>query len=384
MKHILLLILILSFLLPLSLVAINEAVQEETVTLSEDMPLNNALQAIETLSVKYTGKKLLNLSDNNDPIGIPVHQLTWRQALDMIALKFNLVLEDQNGVVILKTPEIAERKIGDVTMDTKQIRISAVAFIADRTFLNSLGINWSTLLNGTVTADFGFQGADAVPSAIASGEISKSWTHGKQRIEVSTVLSVIESNQKGSVIAKPSLIVASGKKGYIQVGQDFSVKQKDEAGNVTDKFYSTGVIMDVLPEIITDNGKEAIHLTARVERSSAVPGDITTIINKSQSITDVVMFDGEETVIGGLYDTDETKERGGVPILKDLPWWVLGIRYLTGYDKIKKAEKELVIIIKTEVVGSVRERMVEGNQASPEKDKVMKYLEEYKPVPPVK
>jgi len=349
MKKFLFIILVFTLCLPISLAAISDTaqvVQEETVTLSEDMPLNNALQAIELLSVKYTGKKLLNLSNSNEPIGIPIHQLSWRQALDMIALRLGFVVDEQNGVVILKTPEIAERKIGDVTLDTQQVRISSIAFIADKSFLNSLGINWSTILNGKVDANINFSGANAVPSALFSGDLSKTWKFGKQQLDVSTVLKLIESNQKGSVIAKPSLVVASGKKGYIQVGQDFSVKQKDEAGNVTDKFYSTGVILDVLPEIIKDDGKEAIHLSARVERSSAVPGDITTIINKSQSTTDLVMFNGEETVIGGLYDTEDTKERGGIPILRDLPWWVLGIKYLTGYDKITKTEKELVIIIK--------------------------------------
>lgn len=372
--------------LTLSAVATNTIAQEETITLSEDIPLNNALQAIETLSVKYTGQKLLNLSNINDVIGIPIHQLTWKQALEMIVLKNGLVLEEQNGVVIIKTSEIIDRKIGDVTLDTKQIRISAIAFIADKSFLNSLGINWSTLLNGKVTAKLNFNGANAVPSSIMSSDISKSWTQGQQQLDVSTLLKVIESNQKGSVIARPSLIVASGKKGYIQVGQDFSVKQKDESGNVTDKFYSTGVILDVIPEIIqdSDDKTEAIHLSARVERSSAVPGDITTIINKSQSTTDLVMFNGEETVIGGLYDTEDTKERGGIPILKDLPWWVFGIRYLSGYDKITKSEKELVIIIKAEIIGSVKDRMVNGNITNPEKEKVLKFMEDHKPIPDIK
>jgi general secretion pathway protein D len=384
MKHFLFLILLTMLVtLPLSAVTSGQ-VQEETITLTEDMPLNNALQALETLSVKYTGQKILNLSNSNDPIGFPVHQLTWKDALELIALKHGWVLEEQNGVVIVKTSDIKEKKVGDVTMDTEQIRISATAFIADRSFLNSLGINWSTLLNGKVTANINFNGANAVPSAIMSGTVSKGWNVGPQRIDVSSVIKAIEQSQKGSVIARPSLIVASGKKGYIQVGQDFSVKQKDEAGNVTDKFFSTGVILDVTPEIITDEGKEAIHLTTRVERSSAVPGDITTIINKSQSTTELVMFDGEETVIGGLYDTEDTKERGGIPILKDLPWWVFGIRYLAGYDKVTKTEKELVIIIKAEIVGSVKERMVNGNVSNPEKDKVNKFLENHVPIPDVK
>ncbi len=382
MKHFIFLVLLFVMMLPISILAI-EPGQEETISLTDDMPLNSALQALETLSVKYTGRKLMNLSNSNDPIGIPIHQLTWKQALDLIALKQGLIIDEQNGVVIVKSPISIEKTNEDVTLNTEQVRISSIAFVADKSFLNALGIDWSTLLKGKVTANFNFNGAVGVPSSLMNSGFSKGWATGQQRIDVSTVLKVIETNQKGSVIAKPTLVVASGKRGYIQVGQDFSVKQKDEAGNVTDKFYSTGVIMDVMPIIITDSGKEAIHLIARVERSSAVPGDITTIINKSQSTTDLVMFDGEETVIGGLYDTEDTRERGGIPLLKDLPWWVFGIRFLTGYDKITKTEKEMVIIIKAEIVGSAKDRMVIGNSSSPEKEKVFNYMDSIQEIPQI-
>ncbi len=35
----------------------------------------------------------------------------------------------------------------------------------------------------------------------------------------------------------------------------------------------------------------------------------------------------------------EPTERVGIPFLKDLPWWVFGIRYLTGSDKAVTTKK---------------------------------------------
>ena len=58
------------------------------------------------------------------------------------------------------------------------------------------------------------------------------------------------------------------------------------------------------------------------------------------------MLNGEETILGGLYTNEKTNERVGIPFLKDLPWWVFGIRYLTGSDKTVTVKKELVILNK--------------------------------------
>jgi type IV pilus assembly protein PilQ len=328
----------------------------EIINLAEDTSLNDALIAIETLSEKYEGKKIYNLSDMNTTIDVPINQLHWKKALELIALQNNLVVEEQSGAYLIQLPQKKSDEAG-VSIDSEQIKITATAFVADHSFLKSLGIDWSTLLNGDVQASASFSGGSKVAGDIFQADASNSFTEGGYFINIDTMLRTIESNQLGKVLASPNIIVASGKKGYIQVGQDFSIKSVDEAGNVIDNFFSTGVILDVTPTIIEHNGQKAIHMQTQIERSTANPGELTTIINKSQSRTDLVMYDGEETAIAGLYSEEENVERGGIPILKDLPWWFFGIRYLTGYDKTQTSKKELVIILKVEIIPSAIERM---------------------------
>ena len=65
----------------------------------------------------------------------------------------------------------------------------------------------------------------------------------------------------------------------------------------------------------------------------------TTIINKTTAKTQVLLLDGEETVIGGLFLNENTTVRTGIPFLKDLPWWVFGIRYLAGSDEYQHKQK---------------------------------------------
>jgi type IV pilus assembly protein PilQ len=68
------------------------------------------------------------------------------------------------------------------------------------------------------------------------------------------------------------------------------------------------------------------------------------------------MLDGEETIIGGLYINEETIVRNGIPFLKDLPWWVFGIRFLTGSDETIIRKKEVIIVIRVELLPSLLQR----------------------------
>ena len=170
---------------------------------------------------------------------------------------------------------------------------------------------------------------------------------------------MFSSYDLGEVLSGPQLIVRSGEKGRIQVGQDFSIKERDFAGNLLDKFYATGTIIDVQPQVISESGQNFIHLKVDVERSSLVPSAGSTIINKTKANTNVLLLDNEETIIGGLYNNEVTEVRMGIPVLKDLPWYVLGLRYLFGYNKEEVKKKELIILLKAELVPTLQDRVAQ-------------------------
>ncbi len=346
--------------------------QEGRITLSEDTSINEAVQILEIQSLKFENKKIINQSNFNSAIGIPLHNIEWRRAMDIIAKHNDIVVDEAPGYIAFANVQVSEaakekKESLAETLDigSKQVRINGIAVLADRSFLQSLGIDWSTVFDGKVTVSADFLGGSQVPNPIGSLGMDTDFSVNGTQIELSTLLNVIESNQKGSIIAKPNIMVSSGKHGYIQVGQDFSVKMLDEAGNTTERFFSTGVIMHVEPTVVEVDGREVVHLKVSVERSSAVPGAVTTVINKSMSETELVLYDGEEAVIGGLYDTEKIQTRAGIPILKDLPWWVLGIRYLTGYWRDEVNERELVIFLRPDIVENAAARAERFEQNTP-------------------
>jgi type IV pilus assembly protein PilQ len=83
---------------------------------------------------------------------------------------------------------------------------------------------------------------------------------------------------------------------------------------------------------------------------------VSTVINKQQANTHALLLDGESTVIAGLYRTEESEVRRGIPILKDLPGWFFGLKYLFGYNSVDRQESELIVLLQAELEDPLDER----------------------------
>jgi type IV pilus assembly protein PilQ len=209
------------------------------------------------------------------------------------------------------------------------------------------------------TVDASFSGGDRVSSNIFKTEVTPKVSFANLKF----LAQFFSNYDLGEILSSPSINVRSGEEGRIQVGQDFSVKERDFAGNLIDKFYSAGTIIKVRPQVIAEQGVSFVHMAVDVERSSVNPGTVSTIINKSKASTNVLLLDGEETIIGGLYNTEVNTLRTGIPFLKDLPWYVFGLRYLFGYDKDEVKKKELIILLKADLVPTLQERITQKVKA---------------------
>lgn len=332
----------------------------ERITLSRDTNLAVALKTIEVIARQFEDKSIINSSTLNTPISFPIKQLYWKDALALIIKLNNLTMEERPGVILVSDPiiEVEEEPVDKdaVTHDTKQVRISSIFFNTDKTLSKEIGIDWSSVFLGSVNASINFSSANKVSEDIFSAATSQDIDAGNVNIRLDVLLRILEQYQKGTIVAKPNITVLSSKKGFIQVGQDFSVKTLDDAGNTTEEFFETGIILEVTPHIMEAIDQEVIYLEVKVEKSDAIPGNVSTVINKRKSTTDVLLFDGEETVIAGLYDTDQKTSRAGIPILKDLPWWVFGLRYLFGYNSYDMSTNEMIIILKAEIVDTIESR----------------------------
>ncbi|MEX0994883.1 MAG: type II and III secretion system protein, partial [Balneolaceae bacterium] len=266
------------------------------------------------------------------------------------------------------------------TTQTREVRINATFFEGNRRALREIGVDWSTLTNnvpGNILEFVGEDGDEEIPSTQFDGRFVQVNARGAQNvsqnvfnslinfgnigagIEVQALFSAFEADNIGEVLATPSIKVMDGVEGRIQVGEDFSIKQRDFAGNITDEFFSTGTILTVTPQIINDRDTTFIYMELDVERSTAQPDPVSTIISKEEASTHTLLLNGESTVIAGLYRTDRSEVRRGIPVLKDLPPWFFGLRYLFGYNSTDISQSELIVIVQAELEKSIPERMNE-------------------------
>jgi len=360
----------------------------ELVTMSESLPFNQAIGLISKVSESTTGKKVVCTVQRTDPIGVEIKNMPYDKALLVIVQYANLVYEEQENLIVVKSKTEEEKHSADTyaSVDSREVKISAVFFEMDVQKSKKLGFDWKFLLSGKNTDIAGLLRTESESSQQTSsssdgtGSSSGSSTSGLQpdfNVGVSSdfsagnffgqataVFKFFEDEGIGEIIASPSIIVRDKNKGNIQVGSDFSVRTRDFAGNTVEKFFPTGTIIDVTPYIYNEEGINYILLNITVERSSFSQTETTTQINKTNASTQVLMLDGEETILGGLFVNEETTTRNGIPFLKDLPWWVLGIRYLTGSDEKVVRKKELVILLKAELVPTLKERFAHPNTSN--------------------
>ncbi|MBI5344346.1 MAG: type IV pilus secretin PilQ, partial [Deltaproteobacteria bacterium] len=89
----------------------------------------------------------------------------------------------------------------------------------------------------------------------------------------------------------------------------------------------------------------------KIKASNNQPGTITTAsgaksISKKEASTEVLVRDGETTVIGGIVISSGNQTDSGIPYLKDIP--VLG--WIFKSKSVSDSQKELLIFITPTVI----------------------------------
>lgn len=356
---------------------------QEIVSLDSTMRMDQAMLVLGELSRQFAGKIIIDLEKRKSPIGVYIVNQHWRDALEMILNRQGLWYEEEPEFIRIvsaeavtaleKTGKGGEPSEPPPTLDSRDVKISAVFFTANLSKLQEYGISWDFFrtkasepsLTGYVSAGIGAGDTlSKVPPAIQKPSLNKAFAVLRTPPEftfanIDALVKFFGENQIGDVVTSPEVIVRNNKKGKIQVGKDIFITTRDIAGNTVNQQLSTGTIIDVTPVVYTQSDTSIIYLNLNIEQSDAQEGSsgASPTITKNMVQTHALLFDGEETIIGGLYTTVESESREGVPILKDLPWWFLGLRYIFGSESKFNTKQELIVLLKAELVKPIRERI---------------------------
>lgn len=344
------------------------------------------LDNLNPIFVQVTGKRVVDPENRSFQIQVSVVGMQFFDAFELVLDAHRLTYRETDRYFLIENAPEESMVVGEearpgraaaieeATARSREIEIEAVLFEINHSRNLQLGLDWTPFLGeratGTGGGSQGGSGGGQTNLFIDTREFFNnfdSWLSGPDFInarQLNSFFRLTEQQGLGETIASPKISVRSGEQGRIQIGSDIPIQVRDFAGNTITQFVQTGIIIDVTPTLITSPIADTagspvldfIHMDVKVERSQSRPSFGGIAIDRSTADTDVLLLDNEMTVIGGLYQTDKTLDRSGIPVLRDLPWWVFGLRYVFGKEQTVTTRRELLIVLKAKLIDSLPSR----------------------------
>jgi len=268
-----------------------------------------------------------------------------------------------NKVIVKDIPQVIEdmrKLLVQLDIPEKQVMIEARIVEATSTFTRSLGVNWgihyrdgSASLLGINNIDTGFGGLTSAPpisgtSASAGGNMGISFGTLTSNVQLDMRLSAAASIGLIKIVSSPKVATLNNKTAKITQGQQIPYTSATSDKSET-KFIEAALALEVTPHI-NANGTIGMKIDAKNDSPGQATGSNTAPpINKKQATTEMLLRDGETTVIGGIFVDSDNESDDGVPYLMDIP--LLGKLFKSNTKT--KTKSELLIFITPRILGNI-------------------------------
>ncbi len=279
--------------------------------------------------------------------------------------------EKTNSVLVTETPgrlaDIANY-IRDLDVRTPQVAIKAKIIAVDRTGTEQLGISYDLgsantfsnqlipRLNGDspIPGDFrvnisgdGLAGvANASRSYKATSSLSLIYNMTLGGFNLTSFLDALSEQQLSDVQAEPSTTTVDNREAELFAGTQIAYLltpptvsgQLTQSGPQQQK-QDVGITLRVTPHVTANR---QVLMTVYAEQQSLAGVTVAgPNINKRFSRNEVLVADGETAVIGGLTQTQVSRNKKGIPFLMSLP--MIG-RLFSETDTIERKQDLLILI----------------------------------------
>lgn len=282
--------------------------------------------------------------------------------------------------------EAAKRLVLELDRPSAQVEIEARIVVTSRNFARALGVQWgflnqqvpqygnttnlafpnSIIVNGqgqgvvgpevntglSTNAGIGQAGRGYMvnlPAAAQNTGIGISMGNILGSFNLDAALTAAESAGRARIISTPRITTQNKVAAEIKQGVQIPY-QTVSNGTVTVAFKDAGLSMKVTPQI-TDAG--TVFMQVIVDNSSPDFGRVVGTgaaavppINTQSAQTSVLVKDGATTVIGGIYQGQETLAKQNTPFLSQIP--ILGLLFKN--SSTQSTNNELLIFITPRIV----------------------------------
>jgi type IV pilus assembly protein PilQ len=263
-----------------------------------------------------------------------------------------------NTMIINDLPERLERAAALLTtldVPQPQVEIEARIVQTSRSFSNQLGVSWNT--SGRANSAYG----NAVPLAFPNSGVATAGVNLPAGAAPSTAslalgsingalsldvaLSALEKTGQGRILSTPRISTQNNIEAEITQGVQIPI-QTVANNTVTVSFRDAALTLKVTPQI-TAAGTVIMRISVANESPdfSREVGGIPPI-DTQRAVTQVLVSDGETTVIGGIYVSREQSNQERTPALYRLP--LLG--WLFKKNVVEDESRELLIFLTPKIV----------------------------------
>ncbi len=304
----------------------------------------------------------------------------------LVSDRGSITAEDRTNVLIVKD---IRKNVDDIhTMikrldkATPQVLIAARIVQADNDFTRGLGVQWGgSWRNQSDRTHFGLSGVNTgaarnlFDGTVAAGG-NRTWTTAAvpqpslavnfptnqaagfgisvgrlagSSIDLDLRLDIGETIGSAEVIARPKIVTMDNKKAVIRQGEKYPYVVRDDEGQLSTELKDIELVLEVTPRIAFDG---SVNMEISVKRN-AIGSIVNSLgdpsIASREAQTEVLVRNGETSVIGGIIEEEERMNIQRVPFLGKLP--VIGLLF-SGKTQ-DRAKKELLIFITPQVLEPV-------------------------------
>jgi len=257
-----------------------------------------------------------------------------------------------------------------------QVNIKAKIILVDRTTLEGLGLRYDLGTQQQFFNDIvprldstgkprtdagqillGGNTVSAIANATAripSAALQLVYSTAMGNYNFTTFLEALQSNTLLDIQAEPSATVLNNRTANLTAGTQVPIRVieagagSNNTGNfprATVQMQQTGVILTVTPQITANH---QIQMRVHVENSDVQfqSNDVGAVFPKQSVDNEVLVADGETTVMGGLTQTSVSVSKTGLPVLVDLP--IIG--RLFGVTNRSETKRDLLILITPHII----------------------------------
>ena len=313
----------------------------------------------------------LNYADAAKSVDVAKSNLSPRGEIKVDSRTNSLVVRDVADNLVK-----VEKIVRDLDQRTPQVQIEARIVQATKTFSRGLGVQWgisgiksqtppgtgdrplgSTATGtitqhqqGPITLNLGASGAAFsqasdflvnLPSAVAGstfGLLIGKFLGTTGALDLR--LSAGEALGLTKVVSAPKVITLDNKPAKIEQGSQIPFATTSLQGTQT-TFVDATLTLNVTPHVILHANMVRLEIKASKNSPGASFGSAGVAIDKKEATTEILLRDGETTVLGGIFEETKADSSAGIPWFNRIPF----LGWLFKNESISVQQTELLIFV---------------------------------------